>query len=274
MSPTSAFDLRLAGTAPHAVRWSMANSLLELEQTVVDAWPASDACEQQGWRLRSSGGPTHRGNSVATHGALGSTGLEERIERAESWYRQRGRAAMFQVGPCAAPAGLDAALEARGYARAGEAVFSAALASVVVARSAVPGSTLSARLETAPGDTWLELTARASRFAPTHDVLLGFLERLGARCRYVTVFAGSEPAAVCLGVSSERRLGVYAMLTLPSHRRRGAARAALQALAQSALDDGIRQLYLLVERENAAARGLYAQCGFGDVYGYHYRVAS
>jgi ribosomal protein S18 acetylase RimI-like enzyme len=246
--------------------------LLDLEQTVLDAWPAVETCDQEGWRLRSSGGPTHRGNSVATFGAHGSTTLEARIDRAEAWYRERERPAMFQLGPCAAPAGLDAALEARGYARTGEAVFSSALASVVVARSAVDASTLSARVEPEPGDVWLELTARASRFASTHDVLLGFLQRLGSRCRYVTVFAGHEPAAVCMGIRSERRMGVYAMLTLPLHRRRGAARRALQALAQSGLEAGIPQLYLLVERENAAARALYSRCGFGDVYGYHYRV--
>ena len=247
-------------------------ALLELEQTVVDAWPASDACEQEGWLLRASGGPTHRGNSVATLGAPGSTHLEARIERAETWYRDRGRVAMFQVGPCAAPAGLDAALEARGYVRDGEAVFSSALASVVATRGGAIAPSLTARIERAPADTWLELTARSSRFAATHDVFLGFLERLGSRCRYVTVFADGEAVAVCLGIGSERRLGVYAMLTLPAHRRRGAACAALAALAQSALDDGIRQLYLLVERENAPARGLYARSGFGDVYNYHYRV--
>jgi N-acetylglutamate synthase len=246
--------------------------LLDLERTVVDAWPAHETCDQEGWWLRASGGPTHRGNSVATLGALGSTSLDARIERAEAWYRERGRPAMFQVGPCAAPAGLDAALTSRGYARAGEAVFSSALASVVVARSAVEASTWSARVEPAPGDAWLELTARASRFATTHDVLLGFLARLGSRCRYVTVFAGHEPAAVCLGITSERRLGVYAMLTSPSQRRRGAARQALLALAQSGLDAGIPHLYLLVELENVAARALYSRCGFGDVYRYHYRV--
>lgn len=246
--------------------------LLVLEQTVLDAWPAEDTCDQEGWCLRASGGPTHRGNSVATFGAFGSTGLEARVERAEAWYRDRGRPAMFQVGPCAAPAGLDAMLAARGYARDGEALFSSALASVVVARAAVEAATLTARVERAPPDVWLALTARASRFAETHDVLLAFLDRLGSRCRYVTVFAGHEPAAVCLGIASERRLGVYAMLTLPLLRRRGAARKALQALAQSGLDEGIAQLYLLVERENAAARALYARSGFGDVYGYHYRV--
>lgn len=247
-------------------------ALLELEKTVVDAWPAGATREEEGWLLRASGGPTHRGNSVATLGSEGSTRLEARIERAEAWYRDRGRVAMFQVGPCAAPAGLDAALEARGYVLDGEAVFSAALASAVVARGGALDPSLTARIEQAPGDTWLELTARSSRFAATHDVFLGFLARLGARCRYVTVFVEGEAAAVCLGIASERRLGVYAMLTLPSHRRRGAARAALAALAQSALDDGIRQLYLLVERENTAARGLYARSGFGDVYNYHYRV--
>jgi hypothetical protein len=40
--------------------------LLELEDMVVDAWPADEALNLRGWLLRRSGGPTHRGNSVAT----------------------------------------------------------------------------------------------------------------------------------------------------------------------------------------------------------------
>jgi ribosomal protein S18 acetylase RimI-like enzyme len=63
------------------------------------------------------------------------------------------------------------------------------------------------------------------------------------------------------------------MFTRPDFRRRGAARRALHALARSGHEDGAtQQLYLLVEKHNAAARGLYAQCGFRDVYAYHYRV--
>jgi GNAT superfamily N-acetyltransferase len=281
--------------------------LHELETMVVDAWPGAETAERGGWLLRASGGPTHRGNSVATLQATGAIGLDARIDDAEAWYRQRARPPLFQVGPCAAPTGLDAALAARGYAIEGAARFAAAPARDVIARTAAlagmdgtartgmashAATPLRASVEPRPNAAWLDIKRTTSRFAGQVENFFGFITRLGERCRFVTVYAPhgerdvpdrSGPAAVegvatvegvaavGLGIASGHRLGVYAMLTVPAFRRRGAATAALQALAASALSDGLSELYLLYEAGNGAARELYERSGFRDVYQYHYR---
>jgi N-acetylglutamate synthase len=269
--------------------------LRELETIVVDAWPAAETLERDGWLLRASGGPTHRGNSVATLDATGVVSLDARIDDAEAWYAERARPALFQIGPCAAPSGLDAALAARGYVIEGAARFAAAPAQEVIARTAAAAdaaTTLRASVEPKPNAAWLDVNRITSRFAVQVDSFLGFITRLGERCRFVTVHAASgehdprapsgsaaagrigavEPvAAVALGIASGNRLGIYAMLTVPAFRRQGAARAALHALAESALSDGLSELYLLFETGNTAARELYERSGFRDVYGYHYR---
>jgi N-acetylglutamate synthase len=253
----------------------MDNRELELETMIVDAWPAREAAAQEGWLLRASGGPTHRGNSTATLVTTGNSSLEARIERVESWYRERGQPAMFQIGPCASPAGLDAALAARGYALVGASSFASAASAVVFARAALPPSLAlqaAPRVEASASPGWLELNASASRFAGQFDGFLGFISRLGSRCRFVTVHAEhGEPVASGLGVRSGQRLGIYAMLTAPAFRRRGAARVALHALAHSALESGMSELYLLFDQSNTAARTLYYQSGFRAVYHYHYR---
>jgi GNAT superfamily N-acetyltransferase len=242
----------------------------ELEKAVVGAWPATESVDLDGWLLRASGGPTHRGNSVATLEERLGMSLSARIEHAEAWYRERDKPPMFQLGPCVAPSELDPVLASRGYRKEGEAVLALAPSALVVQRTPDAFST---RIESKASDAWLQIAARSSRFAATHDVLLGFLDRLGTRCRFVTAYSASgQSAAICIGISSEGRLGVYAMLTLPDQRRRGMAGAALHALAQSALSDGTPELYLLVEVGNAPARALYARSGFQDVYDYHYRV--
>ena len=242
----------------------------ELEQQVVDAWPAAEVEELDGWLLRASGGPTHRGNSVATLAAGSALDLDERMARAEAWYRSRAQATMVQLGPTAAPADLDAALERRGYRRHGDSV--AALATSQNIRDNTK-SLLRTSVEAQPSAEWLGIVVSSSRHASTKEVFLGFLTRLGARCSYVTVWVADQPAAIGLGITSPGRLGIYAMHTVPELRRRGAARAALHALAQSALTDGHAELYLLVDAQNKAARALYAQTGFRDVYHYHYRIA-
>lgn len=243
----------------------------ELEEAVVEAWPAAERLELDGWLLRASGGPTHRGNSVATLAAGSALDLRTRIETVEAWYHERRRPPMLQVGPCAAPEGLDAALAARGYREEGSAIMATAPAQLVAAASL---SELHTSLERAPSSAWLSIAAGSSRFAASQEVFFGFLARLEGRCRFVTAHVGGAPAATCLCITSAARLGVYAMFALPAFRRRGAARATLHAAAECALSEGQSELYLLVEGENLAARALYAQCGFRDVYRYHYRVKS
>jgi ribosomal protein S18 acetylase RimI-like enzyme len=242
----------------------------ELEQQVVDAWPAAEVEELDGWLLRASGGPTHRGNSVATLAAGSALGLDERIARTETWYRSRAQAAMVQLGPTAAPADLDAALERRGYRRYGDSVAALATSQNVREHSK---SLLRTSVEARPSAEWLGIVESSSRHASTKEVFHSFLTRLGARCCYVTAWVADQPATVGLGITSPGRLGIYAMHTVPELRRRGAARAALHALAQSALAEGLGELYLLVDAQNSAARALYAHAGFRDLYHYHYRIA-
>ena len=69
-------------------------------------------------------------------------------------------------------------------------------------------------------------------------------------------------------------MGVFSMLTLSNHRRQGAGRAILAGLAGAALEGGVEDLYLQVERENAGATALYAGASFQELYGYHYRRAA
>jgi len=248
----------------------MAESLAgELERLVVDAWPAAETEDLDGWLLRASGGPTQRGNSVATLDAGSALSLEERIARAEQWYRARERTAIIQIGPTAMPDGLDAALEQRGYRRHGDSVAAVAAPQVV---SDHTKSVLKASVEPSPNAEWLGIVEGSSRHASTKDVLRGFLARLGTRCRFVTAWVQEQPAAIALGIPSPGRLGVYAMHTVPELRRRGAARAVLHALAGTALTEGQGELYLLVDAQNVAARSLYTHNGFRDVYHYHYRI--
>jgi hypothetical protein len=248
----------------------MKQRLRELEEAVVDAWPAAETADLDGWLLRASGGPSHRANSVATLEAGSQLGLDARIERAEAWYRERQLAPMFQLGPCAVPSELEHVLVARGYRKEGAAVVAVAIPSQVHASTV---SVLRTSVEARASQPWLEVVVRSSRFAATQDVMLGVLARLGSRCRFATVFdEQGSPSAGCLAISSEDRLGIYAMFSAPSGRRRGAASALLHALAQDALDERMRELYLQVEIANSAARALYARSGFQDLYSYHYRL--
>lgn len=244
---------------------------LELEDAVIDAWPPAEYEELDGWGLRASGGPTKRGNSVATLGAGSALTLEERIARAEAFYRERELPPIFQVGPAATPTGLDAELAQRGYRTVGEALAAIAEPSEVLARVARTQHETS--LATSASDAWLSHAGHTSRFRDAYAVFTATLARLGTRCRFVSVRnARGAIVGTCLGIASEDRLGIYGMLVGPEARRKGVAKSLLRALAECALSERMRELYLLVEVENAVARGFYAHAGFQDLFRYHYRI--
>jgi ribosomal protein S18 acetylase RimI-like enzyme len=66
--------------------------------------------------------------------------------------------------------------------------------------------------------------------------------------------------------------GLTAIEIDPRHRRQGLATAVTAALAVAAADRGMARLFLQVEDDNAAARGLYRGLGFTDHHRYHYRL--
>jgi ribosomal protein S18 acetylase RimI-like enzyme len=257
----------------------------ELEECVVDGWPAAETVEFDGWVLRATGGFTHRGNSVATVsptliGKPASSDVDERvalalrIARVEAWYAGHGLPPMFQVGPASAPAELEQTLEERGYQRTGEALLALATPDELLAvMTHKHGFEVSIASSASPA--WLELGVQAGRLGAYPAPYHGVLRRLGSRCRFVLARdAKGTPVASCLVVNAEERLAVHSMLTLPTARRRGAARAMLQALARTARGEATRELYLLVETDNEPARALYTKCGFRELYTYQYRVLS
>lgn len=247
----------------------MAKPFSDLEELIVDAWPAAETADHHGWLLRSSGGPSRRANSVASLSwDRDAPELEEGIAFAEAFYRARGQRALFQIGPCAQPKELDATLQARGYQRENEV---AVMLAAPAALASGPRPVLEVRIEKRASAAWREIAFEQSRFAQASDSLRDLLQRLGSRVRYVTAYEGELACAGCFAIASEDRLGVYGMLTLPTARRRGAARAMLCELGAFAQREQLRDVYLLVELENLAARALYAQCGFADAYNYHYR---
>jgi GNAT superfamily N-acetyltransferase len=92
------------------------------------------------------------------------------------------------------------------------------------------------------------------------------------------------PKAALLGRIDDRSAGVafvachgaeamvHALEVRDSHRRQGLGRNLLHAAANWAADQGATRLSLVVTRQNAAARALYARLGMAVVGQYHYRM--
>lgn len=232
----------------------------ELEAIGYAVWLAPEVEELDGWRLRFAHGLTGRANSVWPNGD-GVLPLEEKIERAEAWYRQRGAPVLFQVSDASRPAGLDAALVARGY------ITRVAPVSVQTARldDVVARTDGDADVAFELDDDWLRLWAGERGF-DRDDVGRALLTAGDA------AFARVDGAAIGRGVVVGRWLGITSMVTAPDARRRGHGRAVLHALARWAVSRGCTCALLQVDSENEPALALYARAGFVAQHEYRYRI--
>ena len=243
-------------------------SVSDLELAAFDAWPAEEVEALDGWRLRAMAGVTRRANSAWTAETRGARSLDERIASVEAFYAKRGLASQFMLSPLSPPE-LDLELEARGYRIDSPVVIQIANASQI----ATLEPSLPVRIEPRPSAAFLEALVERGRFRDVSRHFHGLLRRLDGRANYAVVTLEGGVAGAAFGVLAGDVYGVFGMLTLPEFRRRGVASAIALGLSREAVARGARFVYLQVERDNVAALALYAELGFRDVYGYHYRVA-
>lgn len=238
----------------------------QLERAALWAWPPKETAHVEGWLLRASGGATRRVNSAQTLVFASGADLERALAHVERWYGSRALPPCFQLTDIAAPAGLDAELEARSYAR----LPSVSVLLIEAVRVEAPAGP-SIELLTRPTSLVMNavcdpLWAPAARRARAE---------LFARIRRPHVFAvlteGGQPVAGGLCVVEKDLAGVFTLRTTPSHRRRGHARAVLRRLVAWARGHGARQIYAQVEDDNAPALAVYRPYEAQRVYGYWYR---
>ncbi len=245
-------------------------SILEIEEAAFRAWPAEEVVDHFGWRLRFMHGVTRRANSVWPNAWHGEAPLDERLATVEAFARARGIPPSFQVTRASKPAELDGVLAARGYAIDAPVVVKTL--ELAKRPKCEENPEIEATVLSSPHSDWLGVAVSRSRYAGAREHFLGLLERLGPRIGCALVRSNGLPVATGLGVADGPWLGIFAMVTVPEARRRGAARAVLEALARFGAERSARLAYLQVERDNEGARALYRAAGFAPAYDYHYRT--
>ena len=241
---------------------------------VEDAGINASAPPQQrwldGWLLRFSPGKAKRARCVQAV-ADGRLPLDERLALCAAVFAEAGLPMVLRITPFSRPAGLDAALAARGFHTLDDTCVMVATDGPTVVEPLPPG------LELAP--------LPAAAFAETVGALRG--SPTGQRAAQAERLALSPvpyqgwvlrrqddgQVLACGQTATEADLvGLYDVFTHPDTRGQGLARRLCAALLAQARAAGARVAYLQVEADNAPARAIYHRLGFADAYGYHYRT--
>ncbi len=244
-----------------------------LEELTLNAWPALQTLNLDGWVLRFADGYTRRANSVNPLYPLQGD-LNRNLALAEAHYTRRGLPPVFKLTPASEPAGLDAALAARGYAE--DARTSMQLLDLGAPAPSAPGV---ADITEAIREDWLAafyaLAGTPARHQPTLRRMLGLLAPQTAfatlACPSSVGAAEGQVVACGLAVLEAGHVGLFDIVTDPAHRRKGHARRLILDLLAWARGQGAHTGYLQVMLNNPPALALYAGLGYREVYQYWYR---
>lgn len=244
-----------------------------LDELMANAWRPAVVETSGGWRYRWADGVTRRANSALALGTSGSVG--ELVARADAFYGKRGAPTLIQVTTASAPPSLATYLQERGYRSTARTLVEAAATGDVVDQTRP--SEIEIEITEAPTDEWFNtywsVEAKRGRSESDKAVCRAVLLAPGLPTAFAAARRGSEVLGVGQLVIERGWGGVQCMVTDPSHRRRGVARAILGGLAEEAFRRELEHMYLAVLADNDAATSLYASSGFEVVHEYSYFAA-
>jgi ribosomal protein S18 acetylase RimI-like enzyme len=196
----------------------------------------------------------------------GATGdLSSLVSTIEAWYEDRNHPPIFKMTAAAAP-GLDALLEEHGYRIEAP--------TEVLTRGIHPGRAGGAvEISTAPTEEWVDTFAELSGFNVARRRLLrAICDRIEPRTGYAVIRDAGSPIALGLGVADDQHLGIFELVTHPTHRGRGLAQQIIAGIIGWGAGHGATAAYLQVMIDNPAASRLYRRLGFDLRYSYWYRT--
>jgi N-acetylglutamate synthase len=242
---------------------------LDLERIAALGWRGLESEWLGGWQLRAAGGWTGRSNSVLPLSDPGRE-LDAALEYVNAWYAARELPPTIQL-PLPATESLRAALVERGWSdQWGALVLTASVAEIQNRRLAIDGLP-PVSFAAKPSDEWL--SAYHYRGGPLPPVAPAVLQNATAPA-FAAVREHGAPIAICRLAADEGWVGITAVEVSPDHRRRGLATHLLAGAMDWAARNGVRNAYLQVDSDNAAALAMYEKAGFRVHHEYrYYRLA-
>lgn len=220
-------------------------------------WPPARRWQEGPWTLRDGAGGGKRVSAATADGPF----TDADIPQAEAAMRAIGQQPLFMIR--AGEEALDAALDARGYARVDEVVLYAVPVGLLTDKP-IPRVTCFTVWE--PLAIMVEIWAKGGIGAARLAVMERAQTKTGILSRW-----NEKPGGVAFAAVHEGVVMVHAVEVLAHQRKQGVAQWMMRAAALWGAKQGAEHLAVLCVTENKPANALYTKLGFTPVGMYHYR---
>lgn len=238
----------------------------QIEAVGFRAWPATSVHYDGTWAIRvTAAHSSKRLNSINPLDPADIRDIPARVERAAQRLRAYGRRPTFRQTPLKPPQ-LEDYLERQGWNVTGE---------TIVMRADLAAMDLGRAIDQIPlrdigryADASLKVHGREAGMRPGFSEVLNGIKPV--KGMFVIEEDGS-PLAVALCVQDGAMAGLFDVGTSLENRGRGHGRAITASALKWARKQGATTAWLQVETSSLAARALYENLGFTELYRYAYR---
>jgi N-acetylglutamate synthase len=241
--------------------------ILKLEEIALNAWPALETIQIDGWVIRYANGVTKRSNSVNPIYAS-SQNIDEKIDFCEKFYRSKAIPVCFKITEIAQPVGLDEILDARGYAHKFDVLIQ------VTDISKLTGEIdKNIHLLEDTNDLWLDqyIKMNGSKPADKH-VYKQIIDSIQFPKCLFTLTLNDAVIGCGLGVVEDKYIGLFDIVVDPQYRNLGFGKMLVENILKWGKNKGAETAWLQVLANNAPAIRLYEKVGFKEEYRYWYRI--
>jgi len=241
--------------------------ILKLEKIALNAWPAIEEFDLDGWVIRYANGVTKRSNSV--NPIYKSTeNTEDKIDFCENYYRSKGIPVCFKITEIAKPNDLDQILESRGYDHNFD-----VLIQVMDIRKINGDLDKNIELLGDSNDLWLDQYIKMNGSKPSlRPVYRMIIDKIAQpKCLFSFTLNG-EVIGCGLGVVEDKFIGLFDIVIDPRYRNQGYGKLLIENILKWGNSKGASTAYLQVLADNTPAIRLYEKVGFSEEYRYWYRI--
>lgn len=239
----------------------------KIEEISLNAWPALETIQYDGWIIRYANGVTKRSNSV---NAIYESKLDlaEKIDFCEKFYRSKAIPVCFKITKIAQPFGLDDELDARGYAHK----FDVLIQTMDISK--LTGDIdKNIHLLADTNDLWLDHYIKMNGSKPTDKpVYKQIIDNIQFPKCLFTLTLNEFVIGCGLGVVEDKFIGLFDIVIDPQYRNQGFGKLLVENILKWGKSKGADTAYLQVLADNAPAIRLYEKVGFKEAYRYWYRI--